>query len=114
MNKAFEKWWQKEGKNLYGKFAAELAYEAATPQWQEMESAPKDGTEIWVWREDCGALLARWIAPGDFLTDNDMENFNDEDWEEADWFYADFIAGGRLSNDGMPTHWQPLPEKPKQ
>lgn len=74
-----------------------------------IESAPKDGTEILVYREDAGWILARWIAPCDFLNERELEKIKDE--EEQDWFYADFIAGGRL-NDGAPTHWMPLPDSP--
>jgi Protein of unknown function (DUF551) len=33
-----------------------------------------------------------------------------EDAEAQDWFYADFIAGGRM--DSAPTHWMPIPDPP--
>lgn len=73
---------------------------------RSIASAPLNGTEILVWREDAGWLLARWIAPCDFLHERELENIKDA--EEADWFYADFLSGGRLDG-GAPTHWMPLP-----
>jgi hypothetical protein len=83
-----------------------------TTGWQPIESAPRDGIEILVWREASGILLARWIAPIDFLADREAEEskMSMDELEEADWFYADFIAGGRL--DDPPTHWMPLPPLP--
>lgn len=86
--------------------------------WQTMETAPKDGTEILLYREDCGVMLGRWIACCEFIADGDPGNDfcpegNDEAWEEPDWFGADFIQGYRITNDGAPTHWQPLPTPPE-
>jgi len=80
--------------------------------WLGMESAPKDGREILVWREDAGCLLARWTAPMDFLTDNELDKLDAESAEQYDWFYADFVQGGRLEGEEAPTHWMPLPAGP--
>ena len=79
--------------------------------WQSIETAPKDGTEILVWRADCGILLARWDAPENFLSDRECEELG-ESAEQYDWMYADFVAGGRLDGSEVPTHWQPLPDEP--
>jgi hypothetical protein len=76
---------------------------------RSIETAPRDGTEILMWREDAGWFLARWIAPCDFLHERELENMNDT--ENPDWFYADFICGGRWDG-GEPTHWSPLPDAP--
>jgi hypothetical protein len=90
--------------------------------WQPIETAPKDGTEILAWREDCGVLLVRWIAPINFLTEREIEKAvsegyredgSEDEWvEQQDWFYADFVAGGRLEGFEVPTHWMPLPPPP--
>lgn len=87
---------------------------APQPQWQPIETAPRDGTEILVYRKDCGVLLARWIALSEFLTDSEIEKscLTSEEADEPDWFYADFVAGGRLDG-GTCTHWQPLPQPPQ-
>lgn len=81
-------------------------------EWKPIETAPKDGTELLLWRADSGVILARWIAPCDFLTDEEIEKNHADDSEEPDWFHADYVQGGRIT-DGAPTHWMPLPEPPQ-
>lgn len=77
-----------------------------------IDTAPKNGTEILAWREDCGWMICRWIAPIDFITTSELEKNPCDSDEEEDWFYADFIQGGRLESDEAPTHWMPLPSDP--
>jgi hypothetical protein len=61
-------------------------------KWQPIETAPKDGTEILVWRKG-------WLYPHNAL------------WQEFD-------EGGSFENpftdDFMdpPSHWMPLPAPP--
>jgi hypothetical protein len=84
-------------------------------QWQPIETAPRDGTEVLGFRGDAGVFVMRWIAPVDFLTERELADPHgeDRDWEEEpDWFYADFIQGGRLDGTEAPTHWMPLPAAP--
>ena len=94
------------------------ALEAAREDgWQPIETAPKDGSEVLVWRADCGILLARWTAPIEFMTTAELEAESDgnDDWmEEPDWFCADFVSGSRLDGMEAPTHWRPLPATPKE
>lgn len=54
----------------------------------------------------------RWIAPCDFLTDREIEGMDLTTSETEDWFFADFVSGGRLDGDLAPTHWHPLPALP--
>lgn len=82
---------------------------ATADQWQPIETAPKDGTPIWLYREDSDAFLGRWIAPCDFL--NEAEYDGVQGWDDPDWFFADFVSGGRVT-DGAPTHWQSTPAPP--
>ncbi len=99
---------------------AALATQPQAPQggeWQPIETAPKDGTEVLGFRGDAGVFVMRWIAPVDFLTERELADpyGEDRDWEEEpDWFYADFIQGGRLDGAEAPTHWMPLPLAPTE
>jgi len=81
-------------------------------KWQPIETAPKDGTEILAYREDCGVLLIRYGCLVDFETEQDQKKYSEDDLFQRDWFMADFIMGWRLECDLVPTHWMPLPEPP--
>lgn len=88
---------------------------AALREWQPIETAPKDGTEILGWRRDCGILLILWTAPAYFMTTIEMEAAatDDDAWMDVeDWFCADIVAGSRLDGSEAPTHWRPLPAPP--
>lgn len=108
----------KIGERILNEQIAELR--AQIPRWIPVgeRPAPKDGTEIWAWREDAGAFQVRWIAPCDFLTENEQAELakvileTDSIYypDEPDWFCADFVHGFRL--DGDFTHWQPMPKGP--
>jgi hypothetical protein len=93
-------------------------------EWQPIATAPKDGTEILAWREDCGAFLASWTAPINFLSEQqiedelgDMEGEDRESLAEAmasySWFGGDSTLGGfRCEGSEEPTRWMPLPPPP--
>lgn len=58
-------------------------------EWQEIETAPKDGTEILAWNgETCLCVV-----------------FHDGAWVE-NYDYAELVE--------IPTHWMPLPKPPGQ
>ena len=85
--------------------------------WRPIETAPKDGTEILGWREDAGTLVIRWTSANEFLTESELEGMSEEDEFKEDWFYADFVCGGRLEGSEAPTLWThlpaPLPQPPE-
>lgn len=97
---------------LYADHVAALTAEQQAHQWQPIETAPKDGTEIIGWRKDCGPILVRWTSCDAFCTEAELEELNEEEAFTQDWFYADFVAGGRLEGSEVPTHWMPLPGDP--
>lgn len=69
-------------------------------RWRSFESAPKDGTQIIVWRADAGVFTAQWIF--DANDDGDCGT-------EGNWFDN---TGDDLTGD-LPTMWQPLPDGPE-
>ena len=62
------------------------------PQWQPIETAPKDGTRVLVWRRDEDGYTHRRVG---------VDHFN---VEIGKWW--------RSRRDMYPTHWMPLPEAP--
>jgi hypothetical protein len=70
-------------------------------EWQPIETAPKDGTIIWLWGTCESSPQAR-------------PHVGCEDMETGFW-----VPHGWYSNNGNywivePTYWQPLPEPPKE
>lgn len=62
-------------------------------EWQPISTAPKDGTEIIVFRNDAGVFCAFFHE------------------ETECWFSADGLDD---ITDDMPTHWMPLPPPPQE
>ena len=85
--------------------------------WQPIETAPRDGTEILVWYELATVPIVHiawfnseheWHRTGQYFGG----------WESLDdwlgwWSYTrSSITQERLDEDREPTHWMPLPEPP--
>ncbi len=98
---------------VIGKPVSDVSHEVG---WQPIATAPKDGTEMLGFREDGGIMLMRWTSLSEFLTDGEIEaaGYDEDILFQPDWFYADFVSGGRLDGDIAPTHWMPLPEAPNE
>lgn len=86
---------------------------AAAPD-QPIETAPKDGTEILAWREDCGWFLATWTCVNDLRTtsDKDRDELDEESLFSYDWFGGDSECTFRCDGSEAPTRWMPLPPAP--
>ncbi len=89
-------------------------------EWQPIETAPKDGTEILAYREDAGVFLVRWTCCAELFSEQEIDAMcreyprRDDEWLfDKAWMFADFVRGDRLDGDLVPTHWMPLPEPPK-
>lgn len=65
-------------------------------EWQPIESAPKDGTEI----------LLGWPK---MRMSGYWDTFKSNDWATDRWMTSRGVYKGKHS----PTHWMPLPEPPK-
>lgn len=64
------------------------------PQWQDIESAPKDGTEIWAFNGEQARM--KWISGDGY----------------ALWVYADDVLNDIDPNPEQPTHFMMLPTPP--
>lgn len=86
--------------------AAEIA--ALRQSWQPIETAPKDGTEVLCWREDCGQFIASYTSPDAFpLTQAEIDQLGEEALFMRDWF-TQWPQSIRLDGSETPTHWMPL------
>ena len=65
-------------------------------EWQPIETAPKDGTEI---------LAFATFERRDFIAV--------AQWADADPEFPNTVAGWFWDYAIRPTHWMPLPEPPK-
>lgn len=70
-----------------------------TAEWQPIETAPKDGTEI---------ILCDSLSYAGYW-ENDPNYWQEIGWQEADSRQGHFISRHPQS----PTHWMPLPEPPE-
>jgi hypothetical protein len=91
---------------------ATIAYIRQHDDWQPIETAPRDGTHIFIFRDG-------WeCAPVAFWGDGE---------ECAGWCFEDdsvYVRGAAqegflgwqedIDDDAMPTHWRPLPAPPKE
>ena len=67
-----------------------------TQQWKPIESAPKDGTEIWAYNGEQARM--GWIEGQGY----------------ALWVWADPLLSDADPNPEQPTHWMPLPAAPSK
>lgn len=87
----------------YWRKRAEAAQAAQPAQWMDIESAPKDGTEV----------IVMYMHIDTQIVHNAFYASESEGWDAADigwWSYDKSEVGRILLNDWMtPTRWQPLP-----
>ncbi len=74
-------------------------------EWQPISTAPKDGSAILCYDptdEDNPMYVVRW--------DEYMVHWLEDEMITGEWLEA----GGERYSTWQPTHWIPLPEKPKE
>jgi hypothetical protein len=79
--------------------------------WQPIETAPKDGTEVLLYAP--GRLTyGAWAKPSQTPRIKYAPGFAPEpEWEEFEPYWASWDGG--FTDEAPPTHWQPLPPPPK-
>lgn len=70
-------------------------------EWREIETAPRDGTDILLFYPPARVILSRWLHTE--IYHNGVKTSEDRSWTTP------FMV---LSGRGSPTHWMPLPEPP--
>lgn len=87
---------------------------AAQPQWQPIETAPKDGSKLilsYINRNDMPrTVMARWLTD-DEAAETDADGVGLEGgWYECIDNWDDYTEVA--IHEGEPTHWMPLPAAP--
>lgn len=81
--------------------------------WQDISTAPRDGTVVDVWRKEGGRETVYWGLP--LHTCGEMGEYCDSDWhniKKPGWVCATF--GEFLGGKHNPfTHFMPLPAPPE-
>ncbi len=85
--------------NAAKKFEENLLSENKEPEWQSIESAPKDGTVIDIWTKNGRYTDCKWNP-----IKNCFQHWWVNDFESFEWTGLPYIA----------THWMPLSEPPKK
>lgn len=88
-------------------------YAEAKLAWRPIETAPKDGTEILAWRDDCGVVIVAWTCQSNLMTDDEIEKADlGDSADDCDWFSAYGFGCDWMSGTEAPTHWMPIPNGP--
>lgn len=86
--------------------------------WQPISTAPKDGTEVLVFRLCCGCTPIAHVAF--YRSEDEWGDHLMPDWESKEeyvgwWSYIRTSIGQeKLEGYQTPTHWMPLPPDPKK
>lgn len=80
-------------------------------EWQPIETAPKDGTDIIVGMD----IATVWVVHVAFWRDYDLD-MEDTGWTSDDEGWWSYVRGSvsqeKLDGYRTPTHWIPLPNVP--
>lgn len=69
-------------------------------EWQPIETAPKNASEIILGDEGC-SYSGFWCAAKNY-------------WGEIGWYEESNRGGSYSAHPLQPTHWQPLPKPPNK
>ena len=88
-------------------------------QWQPIETAPKDGTEVLLFTTCHGACQA-WFFEGSWSegTSDSPREYDGDCWVCCDDAFQIEVEiyndHPECTNHGTATHWMPLPEPPEE
>ncbi len=80
-------------------------------QWQLIETAPKDGTEVDIWVSGPGSRRVTNCAWRKPRGSNWGDRYGDGKVLPEQWVTRDGVSLDR--RNGVPTHWMPLPNPPE-
>jgi hypothetical protein len=78
--------------------------------WQPIETAPRDGTVVVVFRGNV-AFETSFGPSRDFVERCDLGWFEDGNWWQSGTGH-DFFEPWAIEIGHVPTHWMPLPDPP--
>lgn len=83
------------------------------PQWMPIETAPRDGTEIFAYLPEEGNLVGVQMY---FISrEHCQKEYDDPDYMEEGWYVSYCYDNWNSYQDISlkPTHWMPLPAPPQ-
>lgn len=78
-------------------------------EWQQIETAPRDGSQVLLYGLWAGEVSGPIIDP---RVDIGFWNGGESDYAGTDWWQI--VTGDAYACWLKPTHWMPLPEPPKE
>lgn len=80
-------------------------------EWQPIETAPKDGTEVLVWCSKCALVpIAMSYSSAAYF---ELE-YGDPEYMEEGWYMSWSYPVDPPEVTWQPTHWMPLPPPPQE
>ena len=83
-------------------------------EWSpDMDSAPRDGTVLDLYRADAGSFVG-WYGTCETLhmTEREIEELSEESYFAESWWGLSQDGAARLEGVEVPTHWRPRPADP--
>jgi hypothetical protein len=77
------------------------------------DELPKAHTEVLLFRDDASIMIGQYTYLEGFLSDEDISDYDEPTLFDFDFFC--YLEQGLCRLDGclIPTHWQHLPQPPK-
>ena len=80
-------------------------------EWERIDTAPTNGTDVLLFRGDAGVMLGFWGSMDAVIFYEDADVSEEDYWHES-WWALSIDGAYRLEGDEEPTHWMALPRPP--